>query len=113
MFICLCWFSEIVTEGNDIIRIDGLERLPSLTELNLNQNKIKKIDPTSFASLSSLYVLHLEDNILRGLPSFQNFSQLQKIFLGANRITNLSDIDTLTSFPFLIELNLIGSHAVC
>lgn len=47
-------------QGNKILKVDGLEQMTNLSELVLDKNQIKAIDPLSFVSLISLKELHIK-----------------------------------------------------
>ena len=42
--------------------------------------------PTSFSSQSRLHELHMEENRLRDLSHFQSLLNLERLYLGMNRI---------------------------
>lgn len=77
----------------DSRQLDGFHGTYNLRELNLEKNKIKYLEPQSFTSLVNLRVLNMEDNYLRSLAHFEPLVHLQIIKLGANRISDLSELD--------------------
>eukprot|EP00945_MAST-04E_sp_MAST-4E-sp1_P005291 g5291.t1 len=96
-------------QGNDIARIDGLNECYELRELVLDKNRVKYVDTNAFLGLSNLRELRLEENGLRSLSNFRNVHNLQLLYLGMNRISEMSEIDKLSSIPFLMELTLANN----
>lgn len=67
--------------------------LSSLEILDLNENVISKIDAGAFAELTALQELYLRDNCLTSLPAqlLQGHPSLQILVLGNNQLKTLSD----------------------
>ena len=78
--------SGCVIAGNEIMQIAGLEMQHELRELVLDRNKIKSIGEHSFTSQWNLLELHLEENRLKELTHIGCLENLQRLFLGMNRI---------------------------
>ena len=76
----------MIAAGNEISQVCGLEMLQDLRELVLDRNKIKAIGETSFASQWNLQELHLEENRLKELSYMGCLENLQRLFLGMNRL---------------------------
>ena len=72
--------------GNEISKVEGLEGLQDLRELVLDRNKIKAITEYSFMNQWNLQELHMEENRLRDLTHIGCLENLQRLFLGMNRI---------------------------
>ena len=98
-----------ILQGNDIARIDGLNESYELRELVLDKNRIKYVDTNAFLGLTNLRELRLEENGLRSLSNFRNIHNLQLLYLGMNRISDITEIDKLSSIPFLMELTLANN----
>ncbi|XP_053331520.1 leucine-rich repeat-containing protein 9 [Spea bombifrons] len=95
--------------GNDISQVEGLEGLRSLRELALDHNRIKLIGENSFAETNSLLCLNLEENRLRDLGNLSPLNKLQKLFVGFNKLQEMSEIDKLEAIPTLLELSVSGN----
>ena len=78
--------SGCVLAGNEIMQIAGLEMQHELRELVLDRNKIKSIGEHSFTSQWNILELHLEKNRLKELTHIGCLENLQRLFLGMNRI---------------------------
>ncbi|CAF0894713.1 unnamed protein product [Adineta ricciae] len=92
---------------NRISRIEELEGLP-LKYLNLRSNQIQKIE--NLDTLQYLQQLNLSCNklnSLEGVPERLGF--LEVIDLADNQLYNLSDIDRLSEYRLLRDLNLRGN----
>lgn len=72
--------------GNEITKIEGLEGLQDLRELVLDRNKIKGLTEYSFMNQWNLVELHMEENRMRDLSHFQFLENLQRLYLGSNRL---------------------------
>jgi hypothetical protein len=96
-------------QGNEIVRVEGLNEMHQLRELNLDRNKIKALDARSLASLSSLRELRIEENGLRTLDHFVGLPQLTTLAASSNRITEVYELDKLESMPHLQHLTLANN----
>ncbi|KAJ3213041.1 Leucine-rich repeat-containing protein 9 [Clydaea vesicula] len=94
--------------GNKITKLDGLEHLTSLISLVLDKNHIKSAEPSSFLSLVNLRDLHLRENRIKTLCHFDCLPNLQKIFLQGNRIQEISELEKF-KLPNLQEISLTGN----
>lgn len=92
--------------NNDIVKIEGLNALQHLRELNLNKNKIKSVDDEAFTGLASLRELSLEENGLKSLTNFQYLPFLHTLHLTANRIQDFAEIDKLVSTRTLLDISI-------
>ena len=97
-------------QGNDIMRIEGIETLVELRELVLDKNKIKYIGEKSFlGQVKHLSELHMEENRLRDLINVECLKSLHKIFASNNRINDFVDIDRLADLNNLTEVSLVNN----
>jgi hypothetical protein len=96
-------------QGNEIARVDGLNDMYQLRELNLDRNKIRALDAQSLASLACLRELRLEENGLRTLDNLAGLPQLTTLAAGSNRIVEVSELDKLDSMPCLQHLALANN----
>ena len=72
--------------GNEICKVEGLETLQDLRELVLDRNKIKDLSEYSFVNQWNLVELHIEENRLRDLSHLHFLENLQRLYLGSNRL---------------------------
>ncbi|GET88887.1 hypothetical protein, conserved [Leishmania tarentolae] len=70
----------------------GLENLPELRELLLDQNKLRGLGPDALAGNKKLTILSAENNVLRSLEGLQRCRALEHLRLGANRLGDLSTL---------------------
>ncbi|KAJ7990764.1 hypothetical protein DPEC_G00290290 [Dallia pectoralis] len=96
-------------QGNEIFQVDGLEGLERLQELDLDQNRIRSVGENSFFGQVVLLKLHLTENRLRELNHLQPLTALRRLFLGLNKIQDISELDKLDILPSLIELSVVGN----
>eukprot|EP01038_Epipyxis_sp_PR26KG_P005943 gene5943-8192_t len=86
---------------NAITKIDGLDRLTQLIELNLAENMIDKIE--NLDRLVALERLNLSGNRIENIPtSIANLSNLKHLRLARNKLSTLQD---LTHLIPLVKLN--------
>ena len=52
----------------------------------LDRNRIKSIDDQAFASQWNLQELHIEENRIKDLGGLMHLENLQRLYLGMNRI---------------------------
>ncbi|XP_044269077.1 dynein regulatory complex subunit 3-like isoform X2 [Tribolium madens] len=98
--------TEIRLEFLNILRIDHLWVLNSLTKLNLNNNLLEKIE--NLESLVNLIELNLSFNKIARIENLDELRNLEKLSLYENEITVLENMDTLTKLTvFSIGRNKI------
>ena len=66
----------LLAAENQIVKIEHLEKLKSLRELDLSKNKISKIDHNSFPSPNQITLLKLEENNIKSLVLFETLGKL-------------------------------------
>lgn len=87
----------------------GLENLPELRELLLDQNKLRGLGSDSFAANRKLIILSAENNALRSVEGLQRCRALEQLRLGANRLGDLNALlNELQSCP-LKAVVLVGN----
>ncbi|KAL0969049.1 hypothetical protein UPYG_G00222010 [Umbra pygmaea] len=96
-------------QGNEISQVEGLEGLYRLQQLVLDQNRVKALRENCFLSQSVLLELHLAENRLRELNHLTPLAQLRRLFLGMNKLQDISELDKLQVLPSLIELSVVGN----
>lgn len=97
-------------QGNEIVHVQGLDGLESLTELVLDRNKIKNLNESSFVSQFNLRELHLEENRLKELSHLNStLPSLERLYLGMNRLQEFSELEKLSGLTELIELSVVSN----
>ena len=91
--------TELYLSGNRIRKLEGLERLTSLTELYLSGNQISKLE--GLDHLTSLTTLFLSHNQISKLEGLDHLTSLTTLFLSHNQISKLEGLDHLTSLTGL------------
>jgi protein phosphatase 1 regulatory subunit 7 len=84
-----------------IDKIEGLDKLLNLKELDLSRNNIKKIE--GLENQPNLKVLDLSGNAIKKIEGLENKKKLEKLFIRGSRLTNLTGLKHLTN---LRELSL-------
>jgi Leucine-rich repeat (LRR) protein len=87
--------------------LDGLSRLDKLV---LDRNKIKGTDAASFVGTVRLRELRMEENSLRSLAHLGALKVLRHLYLGANRIAELVELDRLGGLTALTKLSLANNQ---
>ena len=94
--------------GSQVRKLEGLERLTSLTELYLSGNRIRKLE--GLERLTSLTELYLSGNQISKLEGLDHLTSLTTLFLSHNQISKLEGLDHLTSLTELyLPLNQIAT----
>jgi len=99
-------------KNNEILKIDGLDRLPSLREIHLDKNRLRAIDRDAFAHVSQLRELYCEDNAIKIVDGLQLCVNLQKCSLATNRINELSDLARGVDGLGLVEVCFLGNPVI-
>lgn len=81
---------------NEITKIDCLENLKQLKELNVNYNKIRQFDPNSFEGKLPIKCLKINDNGLKSFLHIHKLLRLQHLFAKSNKVTEFYDIEKLS-----------------
>jgi len=95
-------------QGNEINSISGIGACTQLRELVLDKNKFRTLEnmEDDFSMLVNLRTLRLEDNGIKTLGYLNHLSNLHSLYLGLNRISDISEIQKLCVIPFLLELHV-------
>lgn len=94
---------------NELSKIDNLDNLKQLKELDVNHNKIKQFDINSFEARNPIKCLKIDDNGLKNFNNIQKLVRLQHLFANSNRISEFHDVDRLCELGYLKELELNGN----
>ena len=87
---------------NKVADLEGLQRWTTLRSLYLACNRIATLPPHVFQPLGNLRVLELGNNRLRSVgPGLEGLSQLKELFLGKNKLAEISGLASLTSLTRL------------
>ncbi|XP_035664622.1 slit homolog 2 protein-like [Branchiostoma floridae] len=126
----------VVMSDNLLTRVPPTPAIPNLLELNLEDNFITELTPTSFQLRQKLQILRLGGNKIIDVASsaFDGLSQLVKLYLNHNNIETIEafgslsgpsslemldlqknkltsiSIGTFTGIPLLTELNLSSNN---
>mmetsp|Transcript_24462 Transcript_24462/g.61912 ORF Transcript_24462/g.61912 Transcript_24462/m.61912 type:complete len:537 (-) Transcript_24462:1523-3133(-) len=92
--------------GNDISKVDGLERLVTVRELCLDKNKIRYLESGAFSGMINLRELHLSENGLRSICHLPAFPRLHALHLACNRISDISELERLAYLTSLTNLSI-------
>nr|XP_057946424.1 leucine-rich repeat-containing protein 9 isoform X2 [Doryrhamphus excisus] len=96
-------------QGNEISQVEGLEGLHQLRELVLDRNRIRALYENSFISQNVLLELHLTENRIRELNHLYPLTELRKLYLGMNKLQDITELDKLEVLPSLTELSVVGN----
>ena len=96
-------------DNNEIFRVDCLENLKTLKELDVCSNRIRQFDGTSFINCNPIKCLKIEENSLKNFHHIQKLYKLQHLFAVNNKISDIPDVERLSELPYLKELELAGN----
>ena len=77
------------------MKIEHLEKLRSLRELDLSRNKIRIIETNSFLPTHNIVLLKLDDNSLKTTMYIERLENLKVLLIAGNRISEFSEIEKL------------------
>ncbi|KAG5861154.1 hypothetical protein JTB14_030547 [Gonioctena quinquepunctata] len=101
--------TKLQLNNNYIEKIENLDSLVHLRELDLSFNKINKIE--NLDKLINIHKLAFYDNLLDTIENMDTLTQLTIFSIGRNKITNKENIHYLRKFRSLISLNM--AHNPC
>jgi len=93
--------------GNEIVKIEHLEKLRSLRELDLSKNKIRQVEANSFLQTHIITILKLDDNSLKSVANIERLEALQSLQVSGNRISEFYELEKLGELPNLLELSFV------
>ncbi|KAK0052192.1 leucine-rich repeat-containing protein 9 [Biomphalaria pfeifferi] len=96
-------------QGNEIVKVEGLDGLHDLRELVLDKNKIKQISETSFSNQWNLQELHIEENRLKEISGLSSLENMMRLYMGSNRIADQMELEKLDSLHNLCEISLANN----
>ena len=110
-FAALPNLSSLDLSHNQLKEILPLNGLKQLQTLNLQGNKIQKIQEKAFASLPKLVTLNLNFNELQSLPNniFAQQSNLRNLTLSSNELESLPQ-EIFKPLENLVKLHLDSNH---
>ena len=103
---------ELNLDNNRLAKLDAdhLTGLESLTHLSLANNQIREVQATTFRNTSQLLVLDISNNNLDKIPeSLRYLTNLQTLDIGDNMVESISD-SPLTGMTGLWRLQLHGNR---
>ncbi|KAJ9438372.1 Protein phosphatase 1 regulatory subunit SDS22-like protein [Diplonema papillatum] len=90
--------------SNDISRVDGLDFVPHLCELILDRNRLRALEDKCFTACTGLKDLRAEENMIKTLDGLKSLSSLRRLFLTANRVSDLSELEKVEVSERLTEV---------
>ncbi len=91
--------TELDLSYNEIQRIENLENLTALTKLDLSKNQIMLIE--NLEKLDSLTDLNLKNNKIECIENLDNLKILNRLQLSFNKIQRIENLDKLTTLNSL------------
>eukprot|EP01062_Namystynia_karyoxenos_P016562 TRINITY_DN16052_c0_g1_i2.p1 TRINITY_DN16052_c0_g1~~TRINITY_DN16052_c0_g1_i2.p1 ORF type:complete len:1450 (+),score=618.42 TRINITY_DN16052_c0_g1_i2:74-4351(+) len=95
--------------GNDLQRLDGLEHLPQLRELDVGRNKLRELGDRALACCAGLRVLNAESNLVRTLDGLRHLTRLERLNIAQNRVSDLHELWHLAPCTRLVEVTATGN----
>lgn len=100
---------KFLASNNEIVKVEHLDKLRQLQELDLSKNKIRAIETSSFAPHLQIISLRLDENGLRSLANIERLPNLQTLSIASNRISEFHELEKLVELPHLLELSLASN----
>jgi len=91
--------SVLYLTGNEIKKIENMDKLPNLTELDLSYNKIGKIE--NLEQLTNLKKLYLSGNLISKIENFNKLVKLEKLSIQGTKIKKIENLEDLVSLKEL------------
>ncbi len=100
---------QLNVSNNDLAKLEGLDGLKALRELDLSKNRVRQFDPSSFLPDLPIALLRAEENGLKSVACIERLERLEALYLGGNRINDFNDFDRLGDMKRLRELSLVNN----
>lgn len=99
-------------KSNEILKIDGLDRVGQLREILLDKNRLRAIDRDALLFVPYLRELYCEENAIKTIEGVHVAVQLQKVSFASNRIGEVSDLGkNLEGLP-ITDICFLGNPVV-
>ena len=95
----MTWLKELNLANNQLIKIEGLEKLTKLNWMNLYSNKLTKIE--GLEKLTQLKVLLLSNNQLTKIEGLESLKMLHTLTLSNNQLTKTEGLELLHQLRIL------------
>lgn len=99
-------------KSNDIVKIDGLDRVGQLREILLDKNKLRAIDRDSLLFVPYLRELYCEENAIKTIEGINVAVQLQKVSFASNRISEVADVGKFIEGLPITDICFLGNPVV-
>lgn len=100
--------TELNAENNQLVDITNVGHLSELRKLELGSNLISNIG-VCLAGLKNLTLLSIENNKLTTLSCFSELENLLELYVGENLIDDLKEIRNLSNLKKLLVMDLWGN----
>ncbi|CAL6065170.1 LPXTG_cell wall anchor domain-containing protein [Hexamita inflata] len=97
-----------ISENDEILEIQSLDKLTNLVELNLSQTNLQQKGISSLSKLVNLKKLHLSFNQLSDVSALSALISMQELNLTYNTLQNLNDLQNMTNLQTLVLLGNSG-----
>ncbi|CUG07988.1 leucine-rich repeat protein, putative [Bodo saltans] len=99
-------------KSNEILKLDGLDRVGQLREILLDKNRLRAIDRDALLFVPYLRELYCEENAIKTIEGVHVAVQLQKVSFASNRISEVSDLGkNLEGLP-ITDICFLGNPVV-
>jgi len=95
--------------NNEIQKVEGLNHLTHLREINLNRNRIKTVDEEAFVGMMNIRELYMEENGLKSLSHFGHLTFLHTLHLTSNRLADFNEIDKIAGIRTLLDISITNN----
>ena len=87
--------------GLNITRIQGLDKITELEELDLSWNKLTTLKGLGLEKLTNLKILKIHDNKISKIEGLDNLINLKELLLYNNRIRKIEGLENLVNLEKL------------
>jgi Leucine-rich repeat (LRR) protein len=92
--------TELAFRGDKLTDVTALEKLPQLTYLDLEGNRLTDV-PNGLEKLKQLEKLKLDNNQLTDVKGLEKCAQLRQLWLNGNQLTDVKGLEKLSQLTFL------------
>jgi internalin A len=105
---------ELNCFDRNILTLDGIEHLTSLTDITLWRNQI--VDIAALSNLTALTYLDLDENKITDISTLSNLTAITELYISENQISDISAVSNLTAITRLaldrnqiVDINALSS----
>jgi len=98
----------LVLRENSISKIEAINKMNSLTFLDVSFNKLRNVEKTTIGFLPSIQIFLCDNNYLKNINGFTKFLSIQTLSFENNKIQDISSLERLSTLENLKDFSILN-----